>query len=214
MKVEIWSDVACPFCYIGKKRFEKALEGFSNNKDIQVEWKSFQLDPSLSQQGKEKVQDYMAQQKGMSASEISAMVQHVIQMAQSEGIEMKMDQVIMANTLTMHRLIQLAKTKGLGEQAEEQFFQAYFLGRNFTDENILLEISNDIGLNEAEAKEVIQSDKFTDEVDKDIYEARTIGVKGVPHFVFNDKYVVSGAQHSDTFKGALEKSYEEWKQIK
>jgi len=214
MKVEIWSDVACPFCYIGKKRFEKALEDFSNNKDIQVEWKSFQLDPSLPQKGKEKVQDYMAQQKGMSTAEVSAMFQHVIQMAQSEGIEMKMDQVIMANTLTMHRLIQLAKTKGLGEQAEEQFFQAYFSGKNFTDENILLEISNDIGLNEAEAKEVIQSDKFTDEVNKDIYEARTIGVKGVPHFVFNDKYVVSGAQHSDTFKGALEKSYEEWEQVR
>lgn len=212
MKVEIWSDVACPFCYIGKKRFEKGLANFQHNKEIEIEWKSFQLDPSLPEKGEVKLHDYMAQQKGLSQTEVNAMFQRVVQMASGEGIEMKMDQVIAANTLTMHRLIQLAKTKGLGEIAEEEFFKAYFSGRDFTNTTILLEICQTIGLNNVEAKEVIESKKFSDNVSKDIYDARTIGVRGVPHFVFNDKYTVSGAQSSETFLGALEESYKEWKQ--
>lgn len=212
MKVEIWSDVACPFCYIAKKRFEKGLANFEHNKEIEIEWKSFQLDPSLPKKGAIKLHDYMAQQKGISQTEVKAMFHHVIQMAHNESIEMKMDEIIAANTLTMHRLIQLAKTKGLGEIAEEEFFKAYFSGKDFTDTNILLSISETIGLNNAEAKEIIESEKFTENVSKDIYEARTIGVRGVPHFVFNDKYTVSGAQASETFLGALEKSYNEWKQ--
>ncbi|TCK85706.1 DsbA family oxidoreductase [Albibacterium bauzanense] len=212
MKVEIWSDVACPFCYIGKKRFEKGLANFEHNKEIEIEWKSFQLDPTLPEEGAMKLPDYMARQKGLSQTEVKAMFQHVIQMADSEGIEMKMEQINAANTLTMHRLIQLAKTKGLGEIAEEEFFKAYFSGKDFTNIAILLEICETIGLNNAEAKEVIESEKFSDHVSKDIYDARTIGVRGVPHFVFNDKYTVSGAQSSETFLGALEKSYKEWKQ--
>jgi len=212
MKIEIWSDVACPFCYIGKKRFEQALSSFQHKEEIEVEWKSFQLDPTLPKNGKVKIHEYMAKQKGLSTSEVNAMFKNVVQMAKAENIEMKMDEVIMANTLTMHRLIQLAKTNGVGAEAEEQFFKAYFSGKDFTNDTILLEISKAIGLDEVEAKEVIESEKFSEEVAKDVYEARTIGVRGVPHFVFNDKYVISGAQHSDTFKGALEKAYEEWKE--
>jgi len=212
MKVEIWSDVACPFCYIGKKRFEQALSSFQHKDKIEVEWKSFQLDPSLPKDGQVKIHEYMAKQKGLAASEVNAMFQNVVQMAKAEGIDMKMDEINMANTLTMHRLIQLAKTKGRGAEAEELFFQAYFSGKDFTNEDILLKIAREIGLDESDAKEVIQSDKFSDSVAKDVYEARTIGVRGVPHFVFNDKYVISGAQHSETFKGALEKAYEEWEE--
>src|SRR5690606_36400402 len=126
MKVEIWSDVACPFCYIGKKRFEQPLSSFNHKDEIKVEWKSFQLDPSLPKDGKMKIHEYMAKQKGLSTSEVKAMFQNVVQMAQTEGIEMNMDEILMANTLTMHRLIQLAKTKNLGTEAEEQFFEAYF----------------------------------------------------------------------------------------
>lgn len=212
MKVEIWSDVACPFCYIGKKRFEQALSTFEHKDQIQVEWKSFQLDPTLPKKGSVKIQEYMAQQKGLSVAEVKSMFQNVVQMAQGEGIAMNMDGIIMANTLSMHRLIQLAKTHGLGAEAEEEFFKAYFFGKDFTNEDILLEISKAIGLDEVEAREVIQSEKFTEEVEKDIYEAKTIGVRGVPHFVFHDKYVISGAQHSETFKGALEKAYKEWEE--
>lgn len=211
MKVEIWSDVACPFCYIGKKRFEQALSNFENKDKIEVEWKSFQLDPSLPKNGKERIHEYMATHKGLSSGEVDAMFQHVVQMAKDEGLEMSMDKILMANTITMHRLIQLAKTKGLGEAAEEEFFKAYFTGKDFTDENVLLEITDKIGLDKNEAKQVIESDKFIDAVEKDIYEAKTVGVRGVPHFVFNDKYVISGAQHPDTFKGALQKAFEEWK---
>lgn len=210
MKVEIWSDVACPFCYIGKRRFERVLESFPDKDKVVVEWKSFLLDPSLPKGGKRKIQDYMAQQKGMSISEVKAMFQHVVEMAQSEGIEMNMDQIIMASTLDMHRLIQYAKTLNLGAEAEEGFFNAYFSGKDFTNESVLLETCKEIGLHEGEALNVINSDRFSAEVDNDIYEAKTIGVRGVPHFVFNDKYTVSGAQPGDVFKGALEKSYEEW----
>ena len=213
MKVEIWSDVACPFCYIGKKRFEKALGRFANKDQIEVEWKSYQLDPTLPAAGSESLPEYLARQKGMSLADVGRMFENVQQMASEEGIEMNMDRVKAANTATMHRLIQLAKTRGMGAKAEEEFFKAYFSGQDFTDEHVLLEIARAIGLEPTEAQAVIvHSEAYAEEMARDIYEARSIGVQGVPFFVFNDKYTVSGAQHADTFQGALEKSFQEWEE--
>src|SRR5690606_37947401 len=146
MKVEIWSDVACPFCYIGKKRFEKALDRFAQKEKIEVEWKSYQLDPSLPATASESLPEYLARQKGMSLADVGRMFENVTQMASEEGIEMHMDRVKAANTATMHRLIQLAKTRGMGAKAEEKFFEAYFAGKDFTNEQVLLEIAGAVGL--------------------------------------------------------------------
>lgn len=213
MKVEIWSDVACPFCYIGKKRFERALEDFGNKDQVEVEWKSYQLDPTLPASGSESLPEYLARQKGMSLADVGRMFGNVTEMARQEGIEMNMERVKAANTATMHRLIQLAKTRGMAAAAEEAFFKAYFSGQDFTDMEVLLTIAGQIGLERSEAEAVIiHPEAYAEDMARDIYEARSIGVQGVPFFVFNDKYTVSGAQHSDTFKGALEKSFQEWEE--
>ena len=157
--------------------------------------------------------EYLARQKGMSLADVGRMFENVTQMASEEGIEMHMDRVKAANTATMHRLIQLAKTRGMGAKAEEKFFEAYFAGKDFTNEQVLLEIAGAVGLELTEAQAVIvHNEAYAEEMARDIYEARSIGVQGVPFFVFNDKYTVSGAQHADTFLGALERSFQEWEE--
>lgn len=212
MKVEIWSDIMCPFCYIGKRHFEEAMKQFPEADNIEVEWHSFQLDPSLPKPASDlSAYEYLAQRKGMSVEQSKAMHQNVVQMASNAGLNYNFDKAIVANSFDAHRLIQFAKTKQLGDAAEERLFKAYFIeGKNMCDASTLLELAKDIGLNEAEAREVINGDAYSSEVKKDIEEASQIGVRGVPFFVFNRKYAVSGAQPSATFVNVLEKSFSEW----
>ncbi len=212
MKVEIWSDIMCPFCYIGKRHYEKALEQFADAKNIEVEWHSFQLDPNLPKPASSlSPYEYLAQRKGMSIEQSKAMHQNVIKMAEAAGLNYDFDKAVVANSFDAHRLIQFAKTKGLGDEAEERLFKAYFTeGKDMCDAATLLQLAKEMGLNEVEAKEVINSNVFTTEVKKDIEEAAQIGVSGVPFFVFNRKYAVSGAQPSTSFLNVLEKSFEEW----
>lgn len=212
MKVEIWSDIMCPFCYIGKRHYEKALEQFANARDVEVEWHSFQLDPTLPKPAsKLSPYEYLAQRKGVSIEQSKDMHQNVIHMAEAAGLHYDFDKAVVANSFDAHRLIQFAKTKGLGDETEERLFKAYFTeGKDMCDAQTLLQLAKDIGLNESEAKEVINGTVFTAEVKKDIEIASQIGVRGVPFFVFNRKYAVSGAQPSATFLSVLEKSFAEW----
>lgn len=212
MKVDIWSDIMCPFCYIGKRHFEEAMKQFQEAEHVEVEWHSFQLDPSLPKPASDlSAYEYLAQRKGMSVEQSKAMHQNVVQMASNAGLNYNFDKAIVANSFDAHRLIQFAKTKQLGDAAEERLFKAYFIeGKNMCDASTLLELAKDIGLNEAEAREVINGDAYSSEVKKDIEEASQIGVRGVPFFVFNRKYAVSGAQPSATFVNVLEKSFSEW----
>ena len=213
MKVEIWSDIMCPFCYIGKRHYEKALEQFADAKDIEVEWHSFQLDPSLPKPASNlSPYEYLAQRKGMSIEQSKAMHQNVIKMAEAAGLHYDFDKAVVANSFDAHRLIQFAKTKGLGDEAEECLFKAYFTeGKDMCDADTLLQLAKDMGLSETEAKEVINGTAFTAEVKKDIEVASQIGVSGVPFFVFNGKYAVSGAQPSASFLNVLERSFEEFR---
>src|SRR5690606_6279892 len=142
MKVEIWSDVACPFCYIGKKRFEKALDRFAQKEKIEVEWKSYRLDPSLPATASESLPEYLARQKGMSLADVGRMFENVTQMASEEGIEMHMDRVKAANTATMHRLIQLAKTRGMGAKARSEEHTSELQSRENLVCRLLLEKKN------------------------------------------------------------------------
>lgn len=213
MKVEIWSDIMCPFCYIGKRHYEKALEQFANAKDVEVEWHSFQLDPSLPKPAsKLSPYEYLAQRKGMSIEQSRAMHQNVINMAKAAGLHYDFDKAVVANSFDAHRLIQFAKTKGLGDEAEERLFKAYFTeGKDMCDAETLQLLAKEIGLNENEAREVIAGNAFSAEVKKDIDVASQIGVTGVPFFVFDRKYAVSGAQPSASFLNVLQKSFEDWK---
>jgi len=213
MKVEIWSDIMCPFCYIGKRHFEAALAKFADAENIELEWKSFQLDPTLPKPAsKLNTYEYLAQRKGMSTEQSKAMHRQVMQMAKDVGLDYNFDKAVVSNSFDAHRLIQFAKTKGLGDAAEERFFKAYFIeGKDMCDATILLQLGKEIGLDEAELKTVLGSDKFSDEVKRDIFEATQVGASGVPFFVFNNKYAVSGAQPISVFLNTLEKSFGEWK---
>ncbi|OJV20234.1 MAG: disulfide bond formation protein DsbA [Dyadobacter sp. 50-39] len=211
MKVEIWSDVMCPFCYIGKRRFESALAEFPQREQIQVEWKSFQLNPQMKTEPGRSINDYLAEIKGWTPEYAQQVNDQVTNMAAEAGLEYNMDKAVLANSFDAHRFLQFAKTKGLGDAAEEQLFKAYFTdGRNTADHDTLIELGTAIGLDAAELKAVLEGTRFSDDVRKDIYEAQQVGARGVPFFVLDRKYAVSGAQHTETFLNALQQSFGEW----
>jgi predicted DsbA family dithiol-disulfide isomerase len=200
----------CPFCYIGKRKFEAALEQFENKENVEVVWKSFQLNPAMKTDPSKNITEYLAEIKGWSIQQAKEMNAHVTNMAKEVGLHYDFEKAIVANSFDAHRLIQLAKKHGKGDAAEEQLFKAYFTeGKNTDDHKTLLEIGQSIGLDELEIKEVLASNQFSEEVKKDINEAQQIGVRGVPFFVVDRKYGVSGAQPSEIFLETLTKAWAE-----
>jgi len=214
MIIEIWSDIMCPFCYIGKRNVESALSQFEEKDNIEIVWKSFQLDPSIPQSFDEKVNvyQYLADRKGMSYEQSERMHESVVRTAKEAGLTYNFDTAIVANSFKAHRLIQLAKEKGIGDQAEERLFRAYFTeGRDFGDPEELVKLGNDIGLTEPEVIEALTNDIYANKVRQDIYEAQTIGIRAVPSFIFNRRYAVTGAQPPHVFLQTLERSFSEYK---
>lgn len=211
MTVEIWSDIMCPFCYIGKRKFEAALSQFEHREQINIVWKSFQLNPEMKSEPGKNVTEHLAEVKGWSLEEAKRMSDRVTAMAREVGLSYDFDKAVVANSWDAHRLIQLAKQHGLGDAAEERLFQAYFTeGRDTSDHATLLELGTDIGLAAADIEKMLQSDAYGEAVDQDIYEARQVGVRGVPFFVLNRRYAVSGAQQPETFLAALRTAWPEW----
>jgi len=212
MKVEIWSDIMCPFCYIGKRHFEAALNEFDSKNEIEIEWKSFQLDPTIPKTFDKKVStyEYLAERKGMSLEQSKELHSNVVETARKVGLTYDFEKAVVANSFGAHKLIQLSKTKGLGDMAEESLFKAYFTdGKDMSNHQTLLQLGLEIGLNEKEIVSALNSTEFDSKVNADISEGSRIGVKGVPFFVFDKKYVVSGAQPVDAFLNALKQSYSE-----
>lgn len=213
MKVEVWSDIMCPFCYIGKRNYEQALGRFADSNNVEIEWRSFQLDPTIPAQGNQgNVYQYLADKKGFSYEQSVKMHENLVQTARNAGLEYNFDKAVVANSFDAHRMIQLAKTKGLGDEAEERLFRAYFTeGKDFGDHATLIALGREIGLDEAEIKTAISSDDYAAKVKADILEAQRLGVNGVPFFVFNRRYAISGAQPPEAFLQTLDKSFEEWR---
>src|SRR5690606_27574352 len=213
MKIEIWSDMMCPFCYIGKRNFETALSQFSNKEQIEVEWKSFQLDPTMPEVPKYQDDIYMfvADQKGMSYEQSKKVHQDLIQYAKSVGLKYNLDKARVTNSMKGHRIIQFAKTKGLGEKAEETLFFAYFTqGKNLNDNTTLMVLGKEIGLTETEVNEALTNSFYLQKVEDDSREAQTLGARGVPFFVVNRKYAIAGAQQPNEILQTLEKAFAEW----
>lgn len=204
MKIEIWSDIMCPFCYIGKRQLESALAEFPNDQ-FEIEWKSFQLDPTITPQPEKNVYTYLAERKGMSVEQSKEMHKGVAERAKSVGLDYNFDKAVISNSLTAHRVIQLAKTQNLGDEMEEIFFKAYFTeGRDLNDGPTLIELAEKAGLSKDKVLEVLESENlYVKEVEHDISEAQEIGVQGVPFFVFDRKYAVSGAQPVETFVNTI-----------
>lgn len=210
MKIEIWSDVACPFCYIGKRRLEQALDGFEYQSDVEIEWKSFQLNPELKTNKTQSIHEYLAEAKGWTIEYAKQMGEQVTSMAEEVGLNFNMEATVVANTMNAHRLIQFAKTKNLGNAIEEALFKAYFMeGKNIDSQEALIEIASNIGLNLDEARKALHEKQYSEQIEFDAYEAQQIGVRGVPFFVFNRKYGISGAQPLEVFTRTLNQAYEE-----
>jgi len=215
MKIEIWSDVMCPFCYIGKRRFEEALQNFEHKDDVEVEWKSFQLNPDLKTDPNINVTQYLADIKGWTLDYAQQLNNQVTEMAAGVGLTYNFDSAVVANSFDAHRFVHLAKKHGLGDTAEEALFKAYFTeGKNIADHATLTELGIEMGLEEEHIKQILESDTYSGEVKNDIAEAAYLGVRGVPFFVMNGKYGVSGAQIVPVFTETLEKAYSEWEQEK
>lgn len=205
MKIEVWSDIMCPFCYIGKRHLEAAIKAFPNEQ-FEIEWKSFQLDPTIVPQPDKNVYEYLAERKGISVEESRHMHAGVVARAAEVGLDYHFEKAVVSNSFTAHRLIQLAKTKHLGDTMEETFFKAYFTdGKDLNDEATLTELCVGIGLNPLDVKAVLEEEAlFANAVHSDISEAQQIGVRGVPFFVFDRKYAVSGAQPIEHFEQTIQ----------
>lgn len=211
MKIEIWSDVVCPFCYIGKRKLEKALAKFPQKEEIELEWKSFQLNPDLKTNPDLSTLEYLAESKGWSLEQAREISSQVAGMAESEGLTFNFDNAVVANTKNAHRLIHLAKSVGKGGEMKERLLKAYFTeGLNIDDSETLVSLGIDIGLEEEIIKKLLESNQYEDAVDQDIYESRLLGVKGVPFFVLDRKLGISGAQPDEVFTQTLEKAWTEF----
>ncbi len=207
MKIEIWSDVMCPFCYIGKRKLEAALEQFEGKEKIEVEWKSFQLNPALKTDPEKNTLQHLAESKGWTLDYTKNVTEHVSNMAKEVGLDYNFEKAVVANSFDAHRFVQYAKTLGKGDAAEEVLFRAYFTeGKNTADHMVLVNLGTQIGLDAAELKKVLAGSDFSAEVRHDIEESRVLGVNGVPFFVIDRKYAISGAQPVETFLSALKKA--------
>ena len=210
MKVDIWSDIRCPFCYIGKRKFEIALEQFPHKDNIEVVWRSFELDPNIKTDPSLNYLEYLAQKKGITVPEVQEMSQHMADTAKEVDLHFDNTKIVIANSFNAHRLIHLAKAKGLGNEAKEQLLKAFFIdGKNIDDDQTLKEIGSLIGLDPDEVEKLLSSNAYEEAVREDEVQAQNLGINGVPFFVFNNKYAVSGAQSPATFLQALEQSWSE-----
>jgi predicted DsbA family dithiol-disulfide isomerase len=212
MKVEIWSDVMCPFCYIGKRKFEAALAQFEHHDKVEIIWKSFQLQPDLVTDPSKNTLEHLAENKGWSMEQTRQITTNVVNMAAEVGLHYNFDKAVVANSFDAHRISHLAKSKGKGNEFEEVLFSAYFIeGKNTADHETLAELAASIGLNKQEALDVLATDAYAADVRNDIYESQQVGVRGVPHFVLGDKYAISGAQPTELFLQALNQTWNEMK---
>jgi predicted DsbA family dithiol-disulfide isomerase len=210
MKVEIWSDVICPFCYIGKRKLEGALARLPQRDRVEITWKSFQLQPETRTDPTRNALQHLAERKGWSLDVARQAAADVSNRARDVGLAFNYDRTVVANTFDAHRLIHFAAAHGKGDEMTERLFGAYFVdGRNIADHAFLTDLAAGIGLPANEVKDTLASDRFADEVRNDIDDALQMGINGVPFFVFDHKYAVSGAQDTSVFVEALTRALNE-----
>lgn len=210
MKIEIWSDVACPWCYIGKRRFETALNAFPHKESVDVQWRSYQLDATLPDHYDGTQLSYLVERKGMDANQLQGMLGHVMEQARAEGLNYDFDSVVVANSFNAHQLIHLASTYGLADAVKEALLSGHFEhGEDIGSREYLLRLGTSVGIDSAEINGALDAQKFAPDVRHDFEEARALGVTGVPFFVIDRKYGISGAQPAAAFTQALEQAWQE-----
>lgn len=205
--VDIWSDVICPFCWIGKSHFERALEGFTHKSDVEVRYHAYRLGPDAP---RVPVGDMLRQKYGLSVEQAAQNQSRVEQMAAAAGLSMKLEGTFYGDTLKAHRLIKLAEDKGLAAEAVERLYHAYFSeGRDIFSDESLVALAADIGLEAADAEAFLLTDRYADTVQEEQEFISMRGVQGVPFFVVNSRYAVSGAQPPEAFANVLSRAWDE-----
>jgi predicted DsbA family dithiol-disulfide isomerase len=204
MKVEIWSDVVCPWCYIGKRRFETALAQFEGADDVEITWRSFQLNPDYPVGTHEAHDEYLARKLGATVEQVHQLNERVVALAAAEGLDYHFETYVTVNTFDAHRVTHLAKALGIGLPIHERFLRAQLVeGEILDDPDTLVRLAAEVGVPEAETRGVLAGDGYAAAVQADIDEARALGITGVPFFVLDRRYGISGAQPADRFLEAL-----------
>jgi len=210
MKIEIWSDINCPFCYMGKRNLEHALQEFPQKDEVEVVWKSFELDPYAEVDPQEDLYEKLSSKYGRLREWAVEMSQNVTERAAELGLNYDLDSTIPTNSLDAHRLLHLAAKHGLQDEAKERLLAAYFTeGKHIGKQETLQQIGETIGLDATTVRNMLTSDEFKEEVRKDEAEAQKLGIRGVPFFVINRKYGISGAQPAEVLLQALQQAKEE-----
>ncbi|MBU3161589.1 DsbA family oxidoreductase [Clostridium frigoris] len=210
MKIEVWSDFVCPFCYIGKRRLEIALEKFEYKDEVELIFKSFELDPSAKKKFDGNINEIIAKKYGIPVEQAKASNNQIATQAKVIGLNYNFDDLVPTNTFDAHRVAHYAKTQGKMNELSERILKAYFVDSlNISDHKVLASLACEVGLNSEKALSILESDKYSNEVRKDEETASKLGISGVPYFVINNKYTISGAQPSEIFLEALEKAREE-----
>ena len=213
MRVEIWSDVVCPWCYLGKRRLEAALAGFAHREEVEIVYRSFELDPSAPHHGHERTLTTLARKYGRPESEMRQTMQQLIDTAAAEGLEFRLFDNVHTNTIDAHRLLHLALSVGgptLQGRLKEEYLAAYFTrAEDIGDHAVLAAGARAVGLDADRVAEVLAGTEFAEEVQADIAQARAYGVTGVPFFVVDGRYGISGAQPAEVFEQAIAKAWTE-----
>jgi predicted DsbA family dithiol-disulfide isomerase len=200
LKVEIWSDIVCPFCYIGKHNFSQFLKDLPDGEDIEVINRSYELNPSASRTESENSVKSLADKYGFSLEDARQRMEGVQIMAQKHGLDMNIFETRGANTHDLHRLVHLARAKGREEEMMEALFKAHFVkGMSLNDRDSIIQTALEAGLDLKETEELLDTDLYHESVTDDRRKAESLGIRGVPHFLFDGKYAVSGAQPKEAF---------------
>src|SRR3954452_15585136 len=210
LTVEIWSDVVCPWCYIGKRRFEAALEAFEHRGEVTVMWRSFELDPEAPLEAEGTASERLAAKYGMSLERAQALHAEMTARGAAEGLEYRFDLARGGNTFDAHRMIHLAATYGHQAAAKERLMRAYFTeGEAISDWDTLVRLVAELGVDADEARAALELDRFAEDVREDEQLAAQLGIQGVPFFVLDRHYGISGAQPPEVLLGALERTWGE-----
>ena len=210
VQVEIWSDVVCPWCYVGKRRFEQALERFAHADDVTVTYRSFELDPGAPRERTGTHDEHLARKYGMTVERAHQLNDQMTQTAAADGLDFHFERIRGGNTFDAHRLLHLALERGKQQELKERLLLATFTeGEPVADRDALVRLASDVGIDAAEAREVLSSGRYADAVRADEQQAMTYQITGVPFFVVDGKYGVSGAQPADVLLQVLERAHEE-----
>lgn len=205
MKIEVWSDFVCPFCYIGKRKLEIALNKFEYRDEVEINFKSFELNPTSKKKVDGSMHEIIAKKYGITVEQAKASNEQIILQAKKVGLNYNFDDIIPTNTFDAHRLTHYAKAEGKMTEMSERLFKAYLTeALNISDYKVLANLASEVGLNGNEALKVLESDKYKAEVREDEKTASRYGISGVPYFVFNNKFAVSGAQPPEVFLETLQ----------